>query len=117
MGRFHRHDDGTVHAHDHDEHDHAHDHGDHSGYDTGSQRIEVLESIFAENDTRADINRTAFEANGIRALNLMSSPGSGKTTVLAATLDELAGDIAVGVIEGDIATDIDAARLGGRGAQ
>ena len=116
MGRFHRHDDGTVHAHDHDEHDHAHDHGDHSGYDTGSQRIEVLESIFAENDTRADINRTAFEANGIRALNPMSSPGSGKTTVLAATLDELAGDIAVGVIEGDIATDIDAARLGGRGA-
>jgi hydrogenase nickel incorporation protein HypB len=114
MGRFHRHDDGTVHAHDDD---HAHDHGDHSGYGTGSQRIEVLESIFAENDTRADINRTAFESNGIRALNLMSSPGSGKTTVLAATLDELAADLAVGVIEGDIATDIDAARLGGRGAQ
>ncbi len=77
----------------------------------------VLESIFAENDTRADINRAAFETNGIRALNLMSSPGSGKTTVLAATLDELAGDVAIGVIEGDIATDIDAARLGGRGAQ
>ena len=84
---------------------------------TGSQRIEVLESIFAENDTRADINRAAFEANGIRALNLMSSPGSGKTTVLAATLDELAGDIAVGIVEGDIATDLDAAKLGGRGAQ
>ena len=117
MGRFHRHDDGTVHDHEHGDHDHAHDHGDHSGYDTGSQRIEVLESIFAENDTRADINRAAFESNGIRALNLMSSPGSGKTTVLGATLDELAGDIAVGVIEGDIATDIDAARLGGRGAQ
>ena len=119
MGRFHRHDDGTVHDHDHGDHDHSHDHdhGDHSGYDTGSQRIEVLESIFAENDTRADINRAAFETNGIRALNLMSSPGSGKTTVLAATLDELAGDVAIGVIEGDIATDIDAARLGGRGAQ
>ena len=117
MGRFHRHDDGTVHSHDHDEHAHEHAHGDHGGYATGTERIEVLESIFAENDTRADINRTAFEANGIRALNLMSSPGSGKTTVLAATLDELAGDIAVGVIEGDIATDIDAARLGGRGAQ
>ena len=77
----------------------------------------MLESIFAENDTRADINRAAFESNGIRALNLMSSPGSGKTTVLAATLDELAGDLAVGVIEGDIATDLDAAKLGGRGAQ
>jgi len=118
MGRFHRHDDGTVHDHDHvHDGDHSHDHGDHSGYDTGSQRIDVLESIFAENDTRADINRAAFETNGIRALNLMSSPGSGKTTVLAATLDELAGDVAIGVIEGDIATDIDAARLGGRGAQ
>ena len=119
MGRFHRHDDGTVHDHDHGDHDHSHghDHGDHSGYDTGSQRVEVLESIFAENDTRADINRAAFETNGIRALNLMSSPGSGKTTVLAATLDELAGGVAIGVIEGDIATDIDAARLGGRGAQ
>jgi len=110
MGRFHRHDDGTV-------HDHDHDHGDHTGYATGSERVEVLEAIFAENDTRADINRRAFETNGIRALNLMSSPGSGKTTVLAATLDELSGDISVGVIEGDIATDLDAAKLGGRGAQ
>ena len=121
MGRFHRHDDGTVHSHDHSDHgEHGHehhDHGDHSGYQTGSQRIDVLESIFAENDIRADYNRKAFESNGIRALNLMSSPGSGKTTVLGATLDELAGELAVGVIEGDIATDLDATKLGGRGAQ
>jgi hydrogenase nickel incorporation protein HypB len=127
MGRFHRHDDGTVHSHDHGEHDHDHDHdhahahghghGDHSGYHTGSQRIEVLEAIFAENDDRAAVNRDAFEANGIRALNLMSSPGSGKTTVLAATLDALAGEFSVGIIEGDIATDLDAAKLEGRGAQ
>jgi hydrogenase nickel incorporation protein HypB len=119
MGRFHRHDDGAVHTHEHDDHPHAHphDHGDHSGYRTGSQRIDVLEAIFAENDTRADFNRQAFEHNSVRAINLMSSPGSGKTTVLQATLDDLAGDIAVGVIEGDIATDLDAAKLGGRGAQ
>ncbi len=120
MGRFHRHDDGLVHTHDHDDaghsHDH-HDHGDHSGYATGSQRIDVLESIFAENDIRADYNRKAFESNGVRAVNLMSSPGSGKTTILGATLDELAGEFAVGVIEGDIATDLDAAKLDGRGAQ
>lgn len=108
MGRFHRHEDGT---------EHAHDHGDHSGYDTGTKRVDVLESIFAENDVRADYNRGAFESNGVRALNLMSSPGSGKTTVLAATLDELAGELAVGVIEGDIATDLDATKLAGRGAQ
>jgi hydrogenase nickel incorporation protein HypB len=119
MGRFHRHDDGTVHTHEHDDHPHAHphDHGDHSGYRTGSQRINVLESIFAENDIRADFNRKEFEKNRVRAINLMSSPGSGKTTVLQATLDELVGEIAVGVIEGDIATDLDAAKLGGRGAQ
>jgi len=110
MGRFHRHDDGTVHSHDHD-------HGDHSHYGTGAQRIEVLESIFAENDLLADANRAAFESNGIRTLNLMSSPGSGKTTILQATLDELAGEFAIGVIEGDIATDLDAAKLAGRGAQ
>jgi hydrogenase nickel incorporation protein HypB len=119
MGRFHRHDDGTVHTHEHGDHDHAHphDHGDHSGYHTGTQRVDVLEAIFAENDVRAGFNRNAFEANGVRAINLMSSPGSGKTTVLQATLDELGGEIAVGVIEGDIATDLDAAKLGGRGAQ
>src|SRR6201995_5716635 len=113
MGRFHRHDDGTMHTHEHDylPHAHDHEHGDHSHYETGKQRIDVLESIFAENDILADANRAAFKNNGIRALNLMSSPGSGKTTVLQATLDELRGDVAVGVIEGDIATDIDAAML------
>ena len=117
MGRFHRHDDGAVHSHEHEHVTHTHDHGDHSHYQTGRQRIDVLEAIFAENDVRADANRAAFESNGIRAINLRSSPGSGKTTVLAATLDELAGQFAIGVIEGDIATDLDAAKLSGRGAQ
>src|SRR6202044_2484631 len=117
MGRFHRHDDGTVHTHEHDPLPHDHDHGDHSHYETGKQRIDVLEAIFAENDVLADANRAAFESNGIRTLNLMSSPGSGKTTVLQATLDELADEFAIGVIEGDIATDLDAAKLSGRGAQ
>jgi hydrogenase nickel incorporation protein HypB len=115
MGRFHRHDDGTAHTHEHDHPDH--EHGDHSGYRTGRQRIDVLEAIFAENDVLADANRATFERNGIRALNLMSSPGSGKTTILQATLRELAAEFAIGVIEGDIATDLDAAKLSGRGAQ
>lgn len=118
MGRFHRHDDGTVHTHDHDHDGHVHDHahGDHSGYQTGTERIEVLESIFAENDIRADINRGLFAEHGVRALNLMSSPGSGKTTLLARTLDDLGADVSVGIV-GDIETDLDAAKLGGRGAQ
>ncbi|WP_374022094.1 hydrogenase nickel incorporation protein HypB [Mycobacterium sp. HNNTM2301] len=115
MGRFHRHDDGTVHTHEHDDPDHQH--GDHGQYRTGKQRVDVLEAIFAENDALAEVNRAAFEGNGVRTLNLMSSPGSGKTTILQATLDELAGDLAIGVIEGDIATDLDAAKLRGRGAQ
>jgi hydrogenase nickel incorporation protein HypB len=117
MGRFHRHDDGTVHSHDHEHDPRQQHHGDHSHYQTGQQRIDVLEAIFAENDVLADANRAAFETYGIRTLNLMSSPGSGKTTVLQATLDELAGEFAIGVIEGDIATDLDAAKLRGRGAQ
>ena len=112
MGRFHRHEDGTVH-----DHEHEHEHGDHSHYGTGAQRVEVLESIFAENDLLAEANRKAFDSCGVRAVNLMSSPGAGKTTILQATLDELAGDFAIGVIEGDIATDLDAAKLAGRGAQ
>ena len=47
MGRFHRHDDGTVHTHEYGDHDHAHphDHGDHSGYHTGTQRVDVLEAL------------------------------------------------------------------------
>src|ERR1700753_873487 len=117
MGRFHRHDDGTVHTHEHDHLPHDHAPGDHRHYQTGAQRIDVLEAIFAENDQLADANRAIFENSGIRVLNLMSSPGSGKTTVLQATLDELAGELAIGVIEGDIATDLDAAKLSGRGAQ
>lgn len=112
MGRFHRHEDGTVH-----DHEHEHEHGDHSHYGTGAQRVEVLESIFAENDLLAEANRKAFDSCGVRAVNLMSSPGAGKTTILQATLDELAGEFAIGVIEGDIATDLDAAKLAGRGAQ
>ncbi|QUR66976.1 hydrogenase nickel incorporation protein HypB [Mycobacterium spongiae] len=117
MGRFHRHDDGTEHEHTHRHHDPNPDHGDHRHYQTSSQRIDVLEAIFAENDSLAEDNRTTFASNGIRALNLMSSPGSGKTTILQRTLDELAGEFAIGVIEGDIATDLDAAKLNGRGAQ
>lgn len=114
MGRFHRHDDGTAHSHSHS---HSHSHTDHGGYATGAQRIEVLEAIFAENDRRAEANRAALKTAGVRALNLMSAPGAGKTTLLAAALDELAGELATGVIVGDIATDLDAAKLGGRGAQ
>jgi len=124
MGRFHRHDDGTIHTHDHGDHDHDHTHdhhphdvGDHSGYDTGAERIDVLEAIFDENDRKAEANRAAFSAAGVVAVNLMSSPGAGKTTLLRRTLELLRGELRCGVVEGDIATSLDADRLSGLGAQ
>jgi hydrogenase nickel incorporation protein HypB len=108
MGRFHRHDDGTV----HEDHDHPHDDlGDHSGYATGRERVQVLERIFGENDLTAADNRRDFAVHGIYAVNLMSSPGAGKTTALRETLTRLAGEVRIGVVEGDIETSIDADRL------
>ncbi len=125
MGKFHRHDDGTVHDHDHDDdHDHGagpeleHDLGDHSGYRSGPQRIEVLEAIFGENDRAAADNRAQLDAAGITCINLMSSPGAGKTALLAHTLAHLhENGVAAGVVEGDIETSLDADRLAGFGAQ
>lgn len=112
MGRFHRHADGSIHAHDHE-----HDVGDHSGYtDTGTERVEVLERLLGENDAVAEDNRSAFAAAGVRVVNLMSSPGAGKTTLLKGTLDRLADRCRIGVLEGDIATSLDADDLSGRGA-
>ena len=123
MGRFHRHDDRTAHddydhdpGHDHD-HDPAQDHGDMSGYRTGPERVLVLESIFGENDRCADANRAKFDAAGVVAVNMMSSPGAGKTAILCRTLASLPDPTRVGVIEGDIETSIDADRLAGFGAQ
>lgn len=122
MGRFHRHDDATGHGHghghDHD-HDHDHDHGvgDHSGYATGGERIEVLERIFDENDRTAAANRADFDTHGVFTVNLMSSPGAGKTTLLRAALERLHRRIRVGIVEGDIETGLDADRLAGFGAQ
>ncbi|QRO82623.1 hydrogenase nickel incorporation protein HypB [Corynebacterium glucuronolyticum] len=130
MGRFHRHDDGTVHAHhhlhdhdhghthDHDHgHSHEHDYGDHSGYDTGEERIDVLEDIFSENDRKAEANRAALDAAGVISINLMSSPGAGKTEFVRRVLEKTAETTRYGIIEGDIETSLDADRLEGFGAQ
>ncbi len=135
MGRFHYHADGTGHSHDHDGDHHDGDHhdlgpsgdpahhrltggdvGDHSGYETGGLRVEVLERILGENDRTADANRADFAAAGVRVVNLMSSPGAGKTTLLRETLIRLRDTVRIGIIEGDIETALDAERLAGLGA-
>ena len=74
------------HSHDHD---HPHDHGDHSGYETGAERVEVLERIFDENDRTAARTAPTSPRAGVCAVNLMSSPGAGKTTLLRETLRRL----------------------------
>ena len=91
--------------------------GDHSGYETGDDRVMVLEKILSENDRLAGENRAELAENGIRTVNLMSSPGAGKTTLLTKTIPALADDTRIGIVEGDIATSIDADQLAGLGAQ
>jgi len=76
----------------------------------------VLERIFEENDRTAAANRRDFDDAALAAVNLMSSPGAGKTTVLRETLRQLQDRLRIGVIEGDIETSIDADRLSGFGA-
>ncbi|MDR1825840.1 MAG: hydrogenase nickel incorporation protein HypB [Bifidobacteriaceae bacterium] len=77
----------------------------------------MLERIFDENDHAAAHNREQLEANGVVAVNIMSSPGSGKTSLIARSLAALQGHVRLGIVEGDIETAIDAERLGGYGAQ
>jgi hydrogenase nickel incorporation protein HypB len=118
MGRVHLHADGTEHHHYGDrDPGHEHDVGDHGGYaETGSARIDILENLLSENDRVADANRAALVQAGVRAVNLMSSPGAGKTTLLKRTLRELGGRLQIGILEGDIATSLDADALEGAGA-
>jgi hydrogenase nickel incorporation protein HypB len=116
VGRFHVHADGTRHLHEHAA-EHTHDVGDHAGYtETGTVRVELLENLLSENDRVADANAHDFDHAGVRAVNLMSSPGAGKTTLLKRTLQALGGTVRIGILEGDIATSLDADELEGAGA-
>jgi hydrogenase accessory protein HypB len=75
------------------------------------ESIEVITAILDANDRVARHNREHFDAHGVLAINLMSSPGSGKTSLLEATIRKLQGHTRVAVIEGDLATENDAARI------
>lgn len=77
--------------------------------------IKVRQSVFASNDRAADELRARLRARGTYLLNLMSSPGSGKTTTLARTVELLAPRLSMGVMEADIDSDVDARTMAATG--
>jgi hydrogenase nickel incorporation protein HypB len=100
-------------SHDHEhEHDHSHVHA--HGHPHG-QEIRIGQDIMYQNNMMAQRNRGYFEAKNIFAVNLVSSPGSGKTSLLERTLKEMAGEMKFFVIEGDQQTLNDANRIGATG--
>ncbi|KPK36851.1 MAG: hydrogenase expression protein HypC [Nitrospira bacterium SG8_35_1] len=78
--------------------------------------VDVNQSLLRANDEIALGNRKHFDEKGILAINLISSPGSGKTTLLEKTIEALQKDISIGVLEGDIETELDAERIREKGA-
>ncbi len=107
----HHHHDGDGHGHTHD---HAHDH--HHHHEAASRTLAVEQDVLQKNDLLAQRNRGWFEAKGILALNLVSSPGSGKTALLERTIGDLGAEVPVAVIEGDQQTLRDADRIAAAGA-
>jgi len=77
----------------------------------GVKIIEIKKSVFADNDAAADVLRQELKARGVYLLNLMSSPGSGKTTTLIRTINLIKDKIRVAVMEADIDSDVDAVKI------
>jgi hydrogenase nickel incorporation protein HypB len=96
------------HGHDH-HHDHDHEHHDHEHHDHDHRIISVERDVLEKNQRIAERNRGFFAGRGVLALNLVSSPGAGKTTLLERTLHE--AGLPACVVEGDQATELDAARV------
>lgn len=106
----HHHDHEHEHCHD-DSHPHTHSHTE----APAGRRISIEEDLLAKNNRLAAFNRALFKEKGILVLNLVSSPGSGKTSLLERTLRELSGRYRCAVIEGDQQTDNDARRIAATG--
>ena len=79
--------------------------------------LEVKQSVFANNDAQADKLRQELKEKGIYLLNLMSSPGSGKTTTLTRLIELLKEDLKIGIMEADIDSDVDAKTIAATGAK
>ena len=73
--------------------------------------IDILEGVFDANEKIARENEALFKEKGVLAMNLMASPGAGKTSLISATLERLQDKLRIGVIEGDIASSVDAEKL------
>lgn len=84
---------------------------------SGYRVIEVKQSVLASNDQKANELRSKMKEKGTLLINLMSSPGSGKTTMLRRTIKALKGELDIAVMEADIDSDVDAAAISEVGAQ
>lgn len=121
----HDHDHDHNHSHDHtheNDHDHSHSHSHDSvlfthSHDHGAKKVISLNvDILSDNNRLAQINRKSFEERNVLSLNLVSSPGSGKTTILEKTIQALIANRKIFVIEGDQQTLLDADRIEKSGA-
>jgi hydrogenase nickel incorporation protein HypB len=114
----HGHEHPHTHEHSHEGHSHSHEHGhEHEHSPAPAARVlDLRQAILEKNDRLAERNRGFFQARGMLALNVLSSPGSGKTTFVQQTINSLKGRMKAGVIVGDLATDNDAQRLKSTGA-
>jgi hydrogenase nickel incorporation protein HypB len=81
----------------------------------GKSSVEVLTRLLHENDHQAAHNREHFDRHGVLTVNLMSAPGSGKTSLLEATIEALGAELSIAVIEGDLETENDAERIRAHG--
>lgn len=79
--------------------------------------IEIKQSVFADNDIQADQLRAELKEKGVFLLNLMSSPGAGKTTTLTRTIEALKDSLRIGVMEADIDSDVDARTIAQTGVK
>ncbi|MBK1722508.1 hydrogenase nickel incorporation protein HypB [Thiocystis violacea] len=89
--------------------------GKHAKTEDGRAAVTVLQALLSENDHQAAHNREHFDRRGVLALNLMSSPGAGKTSLLEATIEALGQELGIAVIEGDLETENDAERIRAKG--
>lgn len=83
----------------------------------GHEAIDVLQGLLTENDHQAGHNRQHFDRHGVLAINLMSSPGAGKTALLEHTIEALKDELNIAVIEGDLETENDAERIRAKGVE